>query len=156
MLLFNHLPRLEGLDTEFIDFVILTLCLRKYCPCAMTSAMLVTCYHVYFWSNSLTHRLVCRTTCSEEFPRKPQAPTSSFHTSKPHCKPTYVGPSSLADDYLVKDKQVLNNSMKYIKYRLGPLQIIIHGIKRVKMIGTPNILCITLGNRDPKTRTELF
>lgn len=109
-----------------------------------------------FWSNSLTHRLVCRTTCSEEFPRKPQAPTSSFHTSRPHCKPTYVGPSSLADDYLVKDKQVLNNSMKYIKYRLGPLQIIIHGIKRVKMIGTPNILCITLGNRDPKTRTELF
>lgn len=48
MLLFNHLPRLEGLDTEFIDFVILTLCLMKYCPCAMTSAMLVTCYHVYF------------------------------------------------------------------------------------------------------------
>lgn len=40
--------------------------------------------------------------------------------------------------------------MKYIKYRLGPLQIIEHGIKRVKMIGTPNILCITLGNRDPK------
>lgn len=109
-----------------------------------------------FWANSLTYRLVCRTTCSEEFPRKPQAPTSSFHTSKPHCKPTYVGPSSLADDYLVKDKQVLNNNMmKYIKYRLGPLQIIEHGIKRVKMIGTPNILCITLGNRDPKTRTEL-
>lgn len=96
-----------------------------------------------FWANSLTYRLVCRTTCSEEFPRKPQAPTSSFHTSRPHCKPTYVGPSSLADDYLVKDKQVLNNSMKYIKYRLGPLQIIEHGIKRVKMIGTPNILCIT-------------
>lgn len=91
-----------------------------------------------FWANSLTYRLVCRTTCSEEFPRKPQAPTSSFHTSKPHCKPTYVGPSSLADDYLVKDKQVLNNSMKYIKYRLGPLQIIEHGIKRVKMIGTYN------------------
>lgn len=108
-----------------------------------------------FWANSLTYRLVCRTTCSEEFPRKPQAPTSSFHTSRPHCKPTYVGPSSLADDYLVKDKQVLNNNMmKYIKYRLGPLQIIEHGIKRVKMIGTPNILCITLGNRDPKTRTQ--
>lgn len=66
-----------------------------------------------FWANSLTYRLVCRTTCSEEFPRKPQAPTSSFHTSRPHCKPTYVGPSSLADDYLVKDKQVLNNNMSW-------------------------------------------
>lgn len=46
MLLFNHLPRLESLDTEFIDFVIFDLVLKEIC--AMTSAMLVTCYHVYF------------------------------------------------------------------------------------------------------------